>query len=223
MNKTEFLNQLASQLSDISPEEREEALSYYREYIEDAGLENEEALLNELGSPQKVASDIKKDIYQKATYTSDSQSNAIIRHAEVYTDNNNTTQERAKNSNNTNLVLILILAVLLAPFWIPFVITVISVIFSVIVTVLSIGFGIGISGIALLIVGVVLFALGIYNMFLSPFIGILLIGISMLIFSLGILFTLFTGWICGKALPWIVKQLSVLWHRITPPRKGAHS
>ena len=219
MNKTEFLNQLASQLSDISPEEREEALSYYREYIEDAGLENEEALLDELGSPQKVASDIKKDIFQKTTYTNDAYNNEIICHDEPYA-NDSTSQEKSKNSN---LVLILVLAVLLSPFWIPLLITVVSVIFSVIVTILSIGFGIGISGIAFLIVGIVLFALGIYNIFFSPFIGILLIGISMLLFSLGILFTLFTGWICGKALPWFIKQLSVLWHRITPPRKEAHA
>lgn len=223
MTKSEFLNQLASQLSDISPEEREEALSYYREYIEDAGLENEEALLQELGSPAKVAADIKKDIYQRTSYSSDIQPNAVIRHGETYTDNNNTHQEHTKNSNNTNLILILILAVLLSPFWVPLVITVASLIFSVLVTILAIGFGIGVSGIALLIVGIVLFALGIYNLFLSPFIGILLIGISMLIFSLGILFTLFTGWICLKVFPWIIKQLSTLWHKLTPPRKGAHS
>ncbi len=223
MTKTEFLNQLASQLSDISPEEREEALSYYREYIEDAGLENEEALLQELGSPAKVASDIKKDICQKTSYTSDNQQNAVIPHGETYTNNSNSEQGQTKSTSNTNLILILIIAVLLCPIWIPLVITVVSLIFSVIVTVLSIGFGIGISGIALLIVGVVLFALGIYNLFLSPFIGILLIGISMLIFALGILFTLFTGWICVKVLPWFIQQLSVLWHKITPPRKGAHS
>lgn len=221
MNKTEFLNQLAAQLSDISPEEREEALSYYREYIEDAGLENEETLLDELGSPQKVASDIKKDIYQRTTYSSETLQNAVTLRNESY--DNNANRESKKNGNNSNLVLILVLAVILCPFWIPLVITIVSVIFSIIVTILSVGLGIGISGIALLIVGVVLFALGIYNLFLTPFIGILLIGISMIIFALGILFTLFTGWICAKVFPWIIKQLSALWHRITPPRREAHS
>ena len=45
MSKNEFLNQLSILLSDVSPEERDEVLAYYREYIEDAGFENEEALL----------------------------------------------------------------------------------------------------------------------------------------------------------------------------------
>ena len=52
MSKNEFIDRLAQLLADVSPEERDEALTYYREYIEDAGLENEEAILQELGSPE---------------------------------------------------------------------------------------------------------------------------------------------------------------------------
>ena len=55
MSKNEFLDQLSILLSDISPEERDEAIAYYREYIEDAGLENEEAIMEELGTPEEVA------------------------------------------------------------------------------------------------------------------------------------------------------------------------
>ena len=47
MSKNEFLDQLSILLSDVSPEEKEEVLAYYREYIEDAGLENEEAILED--------------------------------------------------------------------------------------------------------------------------------------------------------------------------------
>ena len=45
MSKNEFIDRLAQLLADVSPEERDEALTYYRDYIEDAGLENEEAIL----------------------------------------------------------------------------------------------------------------------------------------------------------------------------------
>lgn len=41
MNKTEFLEQLERLLWDISCQEREEALDFYRSYFEDAGEENE--------------------------------------------------------------------------------------------------------------------------------------------------------------------------------------
>lgn len=61
MSKNEFIDRLAQLLADVSPEERDEALTYYREYIEDAGLENEEAIMQELGSPEEIAAAIKGD------------------------------------------------------------------------------------------------------------------------------------------------------------------
>ena len=42
MNRQEFMKQLEMLLSDISQAEREEALQYYNDYLDDAGIENEE-------------------------------------------------------------------------------------------------------------------------------------------------------------------------------------
>ncbi len=61
MNKDEFLRQLEQLLGNISPEERADAMAYYRSYFEDAGIENEASILKELESPQKVAQSILKD------------------------------------------------------------------------------------------------------------------------------------------------------------------
>ncbi len=61
MNKDEFLRQLEQLLGSISPEERADAMAYYRSYFEDAGIENEASILKELESPQKVAQSILKD------------------------------------------------------------------------------------------------------------------------------------------------------------------
>ena len=62
MSREEFMRQLEALLTDISEEEKREALSYYRSYFEDAGEENEERILKELESPQKVAATIKADL-----------------------------------------------------------------------------------------------------------------------------------------------------------------
>lgn len=62
MRRKEFMWQLETLLSDISEEEKQEALSYYRSYFEDAGEENEERILRELESPEKVAATIKADL-----------------------------------------------------------------------------------------------------------------------------------------------------------------
>ena len=48
MNKEEFLKRLEQLLSDISEEERADALAFYRSYFEDAGIGNEASILEEL-------------------------------------------------------------------------------------------------------------------------------------------------------------------------------
>ena len=62
MKKEEFLKKLELLLQDISEEERKDALAFYRSYFEDAGEGNEENILRELVSPEKVAEDIKKNL-----------------------------------------------------------------------------------------------------------------------------------------------------------------
>lgn len=62
MSRREFMEELKKLLSGISDEERDEALQYYEDYFEEAGSGNEELVIQELGSPQKVAAMIKADL-----------------------------------------------------------------------------------------------------------------------------------------------------------------
>ena len=55
MNRQEFIERLRELLGDLSEEERQEAIQYYEDYFADAGEENEERVIEELGSPEKVA------------------------------------------------------------------------------------------------------------------------------------------------------------------------
>ena len=59
MSREEFMKKLAYLLSDISEEEREDALLYYEDYFDEAGEEKEQEVIRELGSPERVASIIR--------------------------------------------------------------------------------------------------------------------------------------------------------------------
>ena len=61
MNRVQFMEQLKKLLSDISEEERQEALEYYESYFDDAGEDQEAEVIRELGSPGKVAAIIKEE------------------------------------------------------------------------------------------------------------------------------------------------------------------
>lgn len=58
MNKQEYLSELESHLASLSEEERTNALQFYEEYFEDAGPENEQQVISELGKPFALAKSI---------------------------------------------------------------------------------------------------------------------------------------------------------------------
>ena len=62
MNRIEYMRELDALLHGISKEEREEAMQYYNDYFDDAGSENEEKVIEELGSPAKLAETIRAGI-----------------------------------------------------------------------------------------------------------------------------------------------------------------
>ncbi len=62
MNRADFMRQLERLLQGISPMERDEALQYYNDYFDDAGVENEQAVIKALGNPARVAENIKRDL-----------------------------------------------------------------------------------------------------------------------------------------------------------------
>ena len=69
MNRIEFMTELAALLQDVPVEERREAMQYYNDYFDDAGEENEEQVISELGNPAKVAATIKADLEARPAIT----------------------------------------------------------------------------------------------------------------------------------------------------------
>lgn len=221
MNKEEFLKQLEALLSDISPEERADALDYYRSYFEDAGEGKEASIIEELESPQKVAEIIKKDLgvepqtsqtsqNEQQTQQQNQQSYGYYnpnanRDAEYYQNVNatiNNLQNNNKEKDNTVWwVLGIILLVLLSPVWFGLLMGVLGTLFGIAVAVIAV------TG-SLLLVGVVLIGVGIGCIVsTSAAAGIALIGSGMIVLALGILALIATVWIFGGFLPWACKGI----------------
>lgn len=62
MKKEEFIKELEYLLQDISEEEKNDAIAYYRDYLEEAGEENEDEVIRDFGSPERIASIIRSDL-----------------------------------------------------------------------------------------------------------------------------------------------------------------
>lgn len=61
MNRKDFIQKLRRELAKLPAEEREAAIEYYEEYFDEVGPEGEQELLQQLGSPKRVAAQIKSD------------------------------------------------------------------------------------------------------------------------------------------------------------------
>ena len=58
MNRQDFMNQLAAELSKLPKEEVQAAMEYYSEYFDEAGPEREQQAIKDLGSPSKIATPV---------------------------------------------------------------------------------------------------------------------------------------------------------------------
>lgn len=197
MSKNEFLDRLAWLLADISPEERDAALTYYREYIEDAGAENEEAVLQELGSPEEIAAAIKEDPAYKASRQ------PLTSIPTAY----------SQKKDSTPLIITIVLAVILSPIWIPVLVTLLCTIAGILLGAIFGGIGCMLAGIGLLIAAIVC-------MFKSTLlISFSLLGAAFVVTAIGIILMLFGIWLCATVIPWCAKGTGNLFHKLFSQNK----
>ncbi len=62
MSRAEFMKELEYLLQDIPDEEKEDAIAYYRDYLDEAGEDEEEQAIREFGSPERVAAIIRSEL-----------------------------------------------------------------------------------------------------------------------------------------------------------------
>lgn len=209
MNRIDFMKQLESLLQNISPAEREEALQYYNEYFNDAGAENEQAVIEALGNPAKVAENIKRDIngagygdtgYQKP------QNRAVVQYQQPGTQY--TKQEQQKEGMPTwAIVLLIIGGIIISPAALGVAGGLLGTLAGVIVGWFGLIFGFGIAALVLFLVLLVLVVTGIACMWTDPLVGVALLGGGLVCGALSILFLMLTVAMAGIATPAIFKGL----------------
>lgn len=214
MNRIEFMGELENLLSDISDSERKEALKYYSDYFNDAGVENEQEVIESLGTPQKVAATIKDGLNDNGETKGEFTENGFSGYADV------TQNEIARRSLSREergfqdkkgklsggmIALIVIVCIFALPILGPVGVAVLSTIFAVICAIIGILIAVFMMGVSLLIAGIALFAVGIPAMIASPVGGLFLMGCGLLLLGIGILLAILGIWILAKGIPPMIR------------------
>lgn len=219
MSRAEFMEKLRALLADVEENEREEALNYYEDYFDDAGVENEQEVIDSLGSPEKVAKTIKDGLNDSHGETGEFSETGFSGYGDSVKNEVGQREvqgrrklfDRIRGLGTSGMILVLILAIFALPILGPVLITIMSVLFAVLGTAAALLFTGAIVGVALVIAGVAVFAAAFPAFVVSPAAGILTLGLSLLLAGIGILLTILGIWLVWKLIPpiirWIVRSL----------------
>ncbi len=212
MTKEQFLFQLEQQLLDIPQDEREEALEYYRDYFNDAGEENEEGVIAELGSPKKVAASIKEGLKSGREDTAgDGQLPQARGGTKSYSEAN---RGKARSDGRSKWILMLIVVCFTFPIWIGLA----AALIGILIGVAAVLIGLTIAAVTVMVAGffagVVCVVVGIARLVTGRFLsGIMTFALGMLAFAAGCLFLALLVLIFGQFFPWLLRSISNVLHR----------
>lgn len=199
MDKREYLAQLASHLKDLANDEFEDAMHYVEEYFDEAGIDNEQRVIDELGSPAKYAAQIKASSSIK--------------------ENIREPRRAVKPSSGIKTVWYIIAGICALPIALPllavvvaFIFAFLAIVFAIIVTIIAITFAAYVSAIPLFISSFPLFAVSVPSGFMALGASIVLLGIAIFVTSLVIM-------IFSHFIPWVIRVLSNLFNSLKGGRR----
>lgn len=139
------------------------------------------------------------------------------RSSSTWQKSNNTNREKKRKKTPLDILLLVVLILFALPIGLPVLLTAFSLLAAVIVTVVSIWIAFLAVSVSLLACGILLAIVGIVQLAAAPVLGLSLTGGGFILLGVGLLFSIATIWIAGKALPaifrWIKDFCKRLFHR----------
>ena len=165
MTRAEFIAELRGRLYTLPAEERDNAVQFYEEYFDDAGPENEQAVINELGSPENVANKILSG-------------EGNITPAQSWkTPGRNT----PKQSDTAGLkIAVAILAVISSPIWLTLLFLFAVAAFAAVIFAMAMLTALVAVALACLVVCVVCLVLGVWLLFRDPLNGAFVLSVGLM-------------------------------------------
>lgn len=214
MNKSEYMNELEALLSDIPVAEREEALQYYIDYFEDAGEENEQEVLETLGTPVQVADTIRRDIKNESISDSVTPEDYKLAKRGQFADKEYHDTGQAKERNTDAIkksnpeqsryrTLMIVLLILGAPLWVPLLIAFAAVVFSLAIAWFAMVLSFYLVAIILILLLPVLGVVAILCIPESLAVAAAVLGCGMICAAAGMVFM-----VVATAMAWLIKPVT---------------
>lgn len=202
MNRFEYMRRLENLLSDISPSEKEAALTYYNDYFNDAGGENEQQVISELGTPEQVADGIKEGLGLQTM------GNKNMKNLQAPAQ-----RQQKKQMAGWQITLIVIGLIFASPLLLALFSVVLALIISVFSLIFGLLIGFGAAAVALYISALACALLGLVLLPVSALTSGALIGAGCLCTAVGILCMILTV-LVAMTVPAACKGTAWMWRKM---------
>lgn len=217
MNRIEFMRKLEELLQELPQEERTEAMQFYIDYFNDAGTENEQKVIAELVSPQKVAETIKADMGEQTSgeYSERGYSDTRFEQKESPAERG-ADEKKAWTSQPLKVVLVILIAIAACTVAWPIIAGIFSMVVAVVIGAFSIFVALVIASFCIMIAGFVVVIVGLVKLAVSIPVGLVVSGSGILLFVFGLIATVASIKLCTIVYPamirWIVQIIRIPFH-----------
>lgn len=226
MNRIEFMTELAALLQDVPVEERKEAMQYYNDYFDDAG-EEEKDVVKELGSPAKVAENIKKDLGIQTEIPSGGAQNTGANHTgaqDARAQDNGTQDVGTQNvgtQEQSNHIWKIVLIVLVVIFGIPLLLGIGCGVLGLLAGIIATVFSVILTAVLVVVSGVLAVVSGIALLIAEPAVGLALIGGGLIAGVCGVIASVLLVKLCMIAFPAAGRWIAKMWNKVKNRKKVA--
>lgn len=186
MTRDEFLTKLRTLIAEMPKEERDDVMTYYNEYFDDAGPENEQDVIRQLGSPEAVACEVMGGVFRSKQEGArqDGGGGQAAGAAPPY-------QQAPRNRRGLGALWGVILAICAAPVALPLAIAGIAVVAALAISVAAVVGGLLLAAVVLAVSGVASVLLSFTMTGLGGATVLFFLGGGILCAALGVLFGVF--------------------------------
>ena len=189
MTSEEYLKQLEKYLRKLPQSDYKDAMEYFTEYFADAGPENEQAVIKELGTPKQAAAELMRNLLDKKVDECEAMEKEEKR-------------KEKKKTTGANVVWIAILALFAAPIGAPILISILIVLLCVALCAALLD-GV-VAGIKMLLRGILAVTVSFGGFCFITGMGVFMLGISILCAVFGVYFA---KWM-GRLFVWCTRKVT---------------
>lgn len=221
MNRIEFMTELAALLQDVPVEERKEAMQYYNDYFDDAG-EEEKDVVKELGSPAKVAENIKKDLGIQTEIPSGGEQNTGSNHTGAQdTRAQDNGAQNVGTQGQSNHIWKIVLLVLVVIFGLPLLLGIGCGVLGLLAGIIATVFSVILTAVLVVVSGVLAVVSGIALLIAEPAVGLALIGGGLIAGVCGVIASVLLVKLCMIAFPAAGRWIAKMWNKVKNRKKVA--